>query len=164
MSIDDRIQFIERPIALPGVCAICGFPGGPQSDGRAFVDWGLQLEFYGAVIFCTSCFKAAAAKLGFLSYEDTQLLRRQVQEYMAEIQTLRAENDHLRMALNSINLVPHYSNSVSEPEGSKDPSGPEQGIESNTEGSPESDNGGGSAIVSSDDGNSGSGLSFIKFE
>lgn len=161
MSIDDRIQFIQQPIALPGICAICGFPGGPNSDGRQFVDWGLSLEFYGAVIFCTNCFKSGAEKLGFLSYEDTQLLRRQVNELIEKVQLAGAENDRLRAVVDNIRLLPHYSrndsNPVPESSGEPEDSGEDES------GPIESDNGGGYSDVQDANGDDLPGASFVKF-
>jgi hypothetical protein len=164
MSVDDRIQFIQHPIALPGICAICGFPGGTNTDGREFVDWGLSLEFYGAVIFCTSCFKSAAEKLGFLSYEDTQLLRRQVSETVEEISMVKAENDHLRVALSKLNLVPQFASR--NPDIESEPEIADEGIGSDSQdesGPDKPSNGGGYTGVQSDDGDNGPGLQFIKF-
>lgn len=46
----------------PGVCALCGSPGG---DGRQFVDFGKTMNWYGVVYFCTFCVAEVAALLGF---------------------------------------------------------------------------------------------------
>lgn len=58
--VQSRIQVIERPVAYPGKCAICG------AVARPVVDWGLELEDYGAVYFCLDCIGQTATALGYV--------------------------------------------------------------------------------------------------
>lgn len=51
--INGRFQFLERPAALPGKCAVCG------AVDKPVVDFGLTVDYYGAVIFCTDCIREA---------------------------------------------------------------------------------------------------------
>lgn len=53
-QINGRFKVLDGPVALPGKCAVCGGVKGK------FVDFGLDLDFYGAVIFCVPCIVAAA--------------------------------------------------------------------------------------------------------
>lgn len=53
--INGRFQFLDRPSVLPGKCAVCG------SVERPVVDFGMQLDFYGAVLLCVDCIKEAAS-------------------------------------------------------------------------------------------------------
>lgn len=58
-----RIQVLDVPISLPGVCTMCGSPGG---DGRKFLDFGFQLDWYGAVYFCSECIKEFAQAANYI--------------------------------------------------------------------------------------------------
>lgn len=61
-----RIQVLDAPIAAPGVCSMCGSAGG---DGRKFLDYGKQLDWYGAVYFCSECIKEFAQAADFIPVE-----------------------------------------------------------------------------------------------
>lgn len=58
-----RVLVIDTPVAAPGVCSLCGTAGG---DGRKFIDFGKQLDWYGAVYFCETCFTEMAEALGLI--------------------------------------------------------------------------------------------------
>jgi len=49
-----RFQLYPSPVAAPGKCAICG------AVNRPVVDFGMTVEFYGAVLFCVECMESAA--------------------------------------------------------------------------------------------------------
>lgn len=53
--INGRFQYSDRPNVLPGKCAVCG------SVERPVIDFGMQLDFYGAVLLCTTCILEAAS-------------------------------------------------------------------------------------------------------
>lgn len=148
-SLRERIQFTQNPLAAPGHCAICGFSGGIVSDGRQFVDWGMDLDFYGSVIFCTSCFTTVATQLGFASYEETQLLRRQASDAAMVTESLKDENERLRKHVNNLvalrdsGFVPGMGN---QEEGQADSDATEH-----DSGSVESDSVGGSSDIREDD-------------
>ena len=50
---NSRFQVTTRPMAAPGHCAVCG------GVDKPVVDFNLQLEFFGAVLICVSCMRAA---------------------------------------------------------------------------------------------------------
>lgn len=56
-----RFRVTAMPILAPGTCVLCKSPGGDQ---RAFIDFGFQLDWYGAVYFCTECITEAATLIG----------------------------------------------------------------------------------------------------
>lgn len=58
-----RIQILDIPVAAPGVCSMCGSSGG---DGRKFLDYGKQLDWYGAVYFCTECVKEFSQAVDYI--------------------------------------------------------------------------------------------------
>lgn len=66
LSPNSRFSIHDNPNVAPGVCCVCKHPGG---DGRKFIDFGFQLDFYGAVYFCTYCFTEASQAFGFVSLE-----------------------------------------------------------------------------------------------
>jgi hypothetical protein len=64
-----RFRILDTPILTPGTCALCMSPGG---DGRQFVDFGKQLDWYGAVYFCTFCVAEAAKLIGMMPKKDLE--------------------------------------------------------------------------------------------
>lgn len=64
-----RFQLLSSPIAVPGKCACCG------TATRPVVDFGMTLEFYGAVYFCETCLAEAARAIGFVSPEEIAEVR-----------------------------------------------------------------------------------------
>lgn len=53
--INGRFQYLERPTVLPGHCAVCG------SVERPVIDFGMQLDGYGAVLICVECLNTAVS-------------------------------------------------------------------------------------------------------
>lgn len=49
-----RFQLLPSPVVAPGKCAVCGVAEGPV------VDFGMTIQFYGAVLFCVTCMTEAA--------------------------------------------------------------------------------------------------------
>lgn len=62
-DINGRFQLLQRPAALPGNCAICG------AVDKPVVDFGLTVEFFGAVYICVEDMKAAARILNLIPKE-----------------------------------------------------------------------------------------------
>ncbi len=99
----DRIQILSQPRALPGHCILCGYPGG---EGRKFVDFNFDLDFFGAVIFCDKCILAVLEKLDFVSNDRASALNETIIKQMEDIQQLEAENAKLRAAFDSLDFIP----------------------------------------------------------
>jgi hypothetical protein len=76
-----KIRVLAAAVAAPGTCIVCGSPGG---DGRDFLDIDMDIEFYGAVYFCTFCLSETVRAMGFVSKEE-------IADIVAENETLRAE-------------------------------------------------------------------------
>ena len=49
-----RFQLLPSPVVAPGKCAVCGVAEGPV------VDFGMTVEFYGAVLLCVTCMVEAS--------------------------------------------------------------------------------------------------------
>lgn len=59
-QLNGRFKLLDRPMALPGKCAVCG------AVNRPVVDFDMDLDVYGAVYFCVECLTCAAALLGMV--------------------------------------------------------------------------------------------------
>lgn len=55
-----RFQIVDRPVAAPGKCAVCG------ATDRECVDFGMDIDDYGAVYFCTHCIREGALATGLV--------------------------------------------------------------------------------------------------
>lgn len=98
---NSRIQVMDTPLSAPGTCAICGVPG-PCEDGRKFVDFGLLLEFYGVVYFCTECISPVALAAGYVSSVESETIKSLSEGFVKQAETLKEENRILTHALVSI--------------------------------------------------------------
>lgn len=81
-----RIQFLDAPINLPGICIVCG---SSNNQDRKYADLGLFIETIGSIYFCTMCLTEAFNLLGCLSAEQTLELETKVknyEEYFLEVQ------------------------------------------------------------------------------
>src|SRR4030095_3980792 len=59
-----RFQLLSSPLVPPGKCAVCGTPS------RPVVDFGMTLEFYGAVYLCTVCLTEAGRAINMVTAEE----------------------------------------------------------------------------------------------
>lgn len=59
---NSRFRILNAAILAPGTCILCKSAGG---DGRQFIDLGIQVDWFGAIYFCTYCIGEAATLLGF---------------------------------------------------------------------------------------------------
>jgi hypothetical protein len=74
-EINGRFQILERPMALPGNCAVCG------AVNKPVVDFGLSLDWYGAVYICVEDLQAAARIVGMVEKPvQTELVQAPVPE------------------------------------------------------------------------------------
>lgn len=64
ISAQSRYSILDAPILEPGTCFTCGSAG--NDDGRKFLDFGKQIDWFGAVYLCTECIREIAEALGFL--------------------------------------------------------------------------------------------------
>jgi hypothetical protein len=90
----DRYRLIERQyLPHPGVCAICG------SNLRDCVDFGIEVDYYGAFMLCTECVvevvnvdevglmrKIDAVKL----MEENDLMKRQLSEVVDAMEDMQS--------------------------------------------------------------------------
>ena len=88
-----RFSIHENPNVAPGNCAVCRHSGG---DGRYFVDFGLQLDWYGAVYFCSECVRELAGAIGYVPIEDLNLARREAKDNLKVAGGMKKEFDAFR--------------------------------------------------------------------
>lgn len=70
-----RIQILNAPTQLPGICAICGTS---RNDDRKYVDFGLDVDYVGVIYFCTFCMTELINRLGCLTQEQSAVLEAEV--------------------------------------------------------------------------------------
>jgi hypothetical protein len=63
-DVNSRFRIMERPEIMPGKCAVCG------GVSRPVVDFGLNIQFYGAVMLCVDCVSEAGVRVGMVRPED----------------------------------------------------------------------------------------------
>ena len=96
VDANSRIQILDVPIALPATCVLCGSGGG---DGRRFLDFGFQLDMYGAVIFCTFCMESFAEALDYVPKFNLDIAEERIEELNNQYGNKLVENQALRNAL-----------------------------------------------------------------
>jgi hypothetical protein len=104
-TVGERIQVLSRPLMAPGQCSICGYAGtnvSDPSDIRVFIDWTLNIQYYGRVLICSGCLLEASNVLGWIGVKQAEELRNKVQEQESELIVLREQNDRLRDSLVSL--------------------------------------------------------------
>jgi hypothetical protein len=106
----DRVQVLDYPYALPSKCVVCG--SGPEA-GRKFVDFGMQIDPYGAVYFCSACVVNMANAMGFVTPERYTESQDALFDAIAENTTLEAENREFRRVFSTLSglgaIVPAVS-------------------------------------------------------
>lgn len=56
-----KYRILDVPDESPGKCGNCG---ASKNDGRKYIDFGLHVDWYGAVHLCSHCLKDIAAAMG----------------------------------------------------------------------------------------------------
>lgn len=105
-TVGERLQVLPVPLVLPGKCACCGFVGtneGDRGDKRVFIDFLLDIDYYGRVYLCSTCLRQAANALSWISLGQAEDLRNKVSQQESELIVLREQNERLRASL--VNLL-----------------------------------------------------------
>lgn len=88
----------SNQMIAPGKCSGCG-----KFSNDNFVDMGLEVEFYGVVYLCTSCFGEAARLLGYAKFEYLEQMLRKHDELKDLLDAALRREEVFRNALASIN-------------------------------------------------------------
>jgi hypothetical protein len=82
--LQSRFQLLPRPAASPGKCSVCGVVN------REVIDFGLDIEFYGAVVICTECMISASARLNLVPVAEVLILREKLAHVSKAAQTVQS--------------------------------------------------------------------------
>ena len=93
-------SLVDTPMALPGSCYLCG-----SGDKSPYIDWGVSVEFYGALYTCSECTASVASLLGMVSREQHATLIQQLDQLSAENSDLQKKNFALKQVIESLNIV-----------------------------------------------------------
>ena len=108
-NLQSRFQFLVEPLpCLPHKCACCGrsFSPDPNPDEKLqFLDWNLEIEFFGKVYLCTDCLREACNQMGYASPEQVTRLESELKASKNTATAYMKENQELRNALASLNSV-----------------------------------------------------------
>lgn len=91
-----RIQILDRPLAHPGKCVICG---ASRDDDRSYVDFNFDIEYYGVVYFCTLCLKTVAEACDYVSNEDYNRILNDMSALQKQAKQLISRNQVLNATL-----------------------------------------------------------------
>jgi nicotinamidase-related amidase len=65
-----KYRILDVPDMQPGKCANCG---ASKNDGRKYIDFGLQVDWYGVVHLCGECVKDIARTMGLFTELENKL-------------------------------------------------------------------------------------------
>lgn len=94
-----RINILDVAPVAPGTCILCGSAGG---DGRKFVDFGKQVDWIGAIYFCTECFGEVARAIGWVPVAEFNELNAEVKSLKSEATVHVNQNKRILDALRII--------------------------------------------------------------
>lgn len=101
-AVQSRFKILDYPHALPCKCVVCGSGGG---DGRKFVDFGFDLDYYGVVYFCTTCFTEPLNIQGWLSPPQVETIKAEMSLQETRLSEMEYENVRLRGALSQLDFL-----------------------------------------------------------
>lgn len=107
VSPQSRIQILDVPILAPGICLVCGTAG---IDDRKFVDFGKQVEWYGAVYLCSECITEVARAVGFIPVAEFDKLLEELKKTQADKGLSDAKVEGVNSALDV--LFSNYSRGI----------------------------------------------------
>ena len=90
-------QLVDVPLALPGSCYLCG-----SGDKPPYIDWGVSIEFHGALYTCSECTGAVASLLGFVPRHTHNEVIKTLANLNAENAGLVRQNLALREAVENL--------------------------------------------------------------
>jgi len=94
-----RVQVLDNAPVAPGTCILCGSSGG---DGRKFVDFGMQIDWIGAIYFCTECFGEVSRAIGYIPVAEFDAINKEIKSVQAAADIHAYQNKRLMDALGII--------------------------------------------------------------
>lgn len=95
-AVQSRIKQINAPLANPGVCIVCG---SSRTDDRNYIDFGKQLEWFGAVYFCTECISETLDVMDFVKSSTMESTVTELYQEKANVMNLRDQIGALESVL-----------------------------------------------------------------
>jgi hypothetical protein len=87
---------VDQPLLLPGYCIGCRSSN--NTDGRKFIDTGINIDFLGVIYICVPCILEIVRQVD-LTLPDN------LSELKMKIDGLEKMNEHLRIALSSLGVL-----------------------------------------------------------
>lgn len=102
-----KFQLVTEPLqSLPHKCAGCNRESSYDSQNPLqFVDWNLEVEFFGKIFICTDCLREMCNQMGYASPKQVIMLESNSKLYFDRCKQLESENEELRNALGSLGVV-----------------------------------------------------------
>lgn len=95
-ALSGRFKLLDAPYASPGKCAVCGYSASGDSepdDRRQYLDFGLDIEYYGAIYICTACVNEVAVGMGYALPEIVDAVREEAEQVKSELARLSAATE-----------------------------------------------------------------------
>ena len=74
----------DVPMLAPGKCGNCG---ASKNDGRKYIDFGQQIDWYGALYLCGECLRDTSREMGLFTELENQLKEAKAEnEFVKELQ------------------------------------------------------------------------------
>lgn len=90
----------SNQMIAPGKCSGCG-----KFSNDAFIDMGLELEFYGVVYMCGSCFSEAALLIGYVPADTAQKVAIECAALHGQLMESIGREQALRGVMASLGIV-----------------------------------------------------------
>lgn len=99
-----RFQLVDVPQALPGECLLCG-----GHDRDFFVDTGRNLEFHGAIYFCSDCLNEIGIQAGYAPPSLRKELEHKIESLEKTVYELTVANEGLEEAVHGLRRARNLS-------------------------------------------------------
>lgn len=86
-----KYRILAVPMFKPGKCGNCG---ASKNDGRQYIDFGLEVDWYGTVYLCTDCLKDIAVNAGLFKEQEEKMLALMVENERLIALKEQGENLH----------------------------------------------------------------------
>jgi hypothetical protein len=90
-----KYRVLAVPDFSPGNCANCG---ASKNDGRKYVDFGLQIEWYGTVYLCGDCLHDISDTMGLFEKQNEKVLH--LEERLATMEEIHSRGEALHELVN----------------------------------------------------------------
>ena len=106
----NKVQITASPMVAPNQCVNCGFSG--TAEGRYYIDFGVDIEYYGTVLLCTDCFGETAGRIGWITPEVQDHMNSEIVRQQEELTVLRIIKDKYDAIVSATRAVSGDNDSV----------------------------------------------------